>query len=124
MTTRFWISGLTLASGIALCTATPAVAAGGAGGTVAQTEKKPAKAAQHAKKHAWKNEKQVREHLAKHIKFPATKADLLKACNDYSDSSPEDKKWVMENLPEGSYASPDDVLKALGMPVATAPATP
>lgn len=49
-----------------------------------------------------------------HVDYPASKEDLVKACNNMSDVSNEDKKWFMESLPEGSYNSPDEVKEALG----------
>lgn len=54
------------------------------------------------------------DHLKTHLKYPATKADLVAACNNLSDFSEEDKKEFMEKLPEGTYNSADDVIKALG----------
>jgi hypothetical protein len=54
------------------------------------------------------------EHLKGHIgKWPATKAELVAACNGLSDFTPEDKKEFEMNLPEGTYNTPEDVSKAL-----------
>ena len=113
MTTRDLFAALAFASSISL--AAPALAGPGKGVTQG-AESKPKKGAKKAKKHAaWKNEKAVREHLAKHIKYPATKADILKACNDFSDVTGEDKSSFEAALPEGTYKSADEVVKALSM---------
>lgn len=61
-----------------------------------------------------KDIKNAMDHLKAHIDYPATKEDLLKACNELSDFSAEDKKWFIENLPEGTYRSADEVAEALG----------
>ncbi len=56
----------------------------------------------------------VKEHLKSHIgKYPATKAELLAACAETPEFTASEKQWFSENLPEGSYASADDVVKAL-----------
>lgn len=55
------------------------------------------------------------DHLNTHQKYPATKADLVAACNDLSDFSEEDKKEFTEKLPEGTYNSAEEVTKALGL---------
>ncbi|MBI2315148.1 hypothetical protein HYU93_03805 [Candidatus Daviesbacteria bacterium] len=54
-------------------------------------------------------------HLREHQKYPASKADLVKECNNLSDFSGADKRWFMENLPEGAYNSADEVIGALGL---------
>ena len=55
------------------------------------------------------------DHLKTHQKYPATKADLVAACNDLSDFSEEDKKEFTEKLPESTYNSAEEVTKALGL---------
>ena len=54
-------------------------------------------------------------HLKSHQTYPATKVELVAACNGLSDFSEEDKKSFAEKLPEGTYNSAEDVMKALGM---------
>lgn len=54
-------------------------------------------------------------HLEDHVTYPATKDDLVKACNEMSDLSEEDKKWFEAKLPDGTYQSADEVKAALGM---------
>ncbi|MBI2011623.1 DUF2795 domain-containing protein [Candidatus Daviesbacteria bacterium] len=53
-------------------------------------------------------------HLKSHQNYPATKDQLVAECSNLSDFSEEDKKWFMQNLPEGTYSSADEVIKALG----------
>ena len=53
------------------------------------------------------------KHLREHQNYPATKADLAAACNNLSDFSDEDKKWFINNLPDKSYNSADEVIKSL-----------
>ena len=57
----------------------------------------------------------VKKHLMEHATYPATKTDLVAHCNNLSDFSDEDKKEFAEKLPEGTYNSADEVVKALGM---------
>ena len=54
------------------------------------------------------------DHIKSHTNYPASKQDLVQACNNMSDFSEEDKEWFASNLPEGQYSSSDDVMKALG----------
>lgn len=55
------------------------------------------------------------DHLMEHQSYPATKAELVKECNELSDFSPADKEWFMNNLPEGIYNSAEDVISTLGL---------
>ena len=57
----------------------------------------------------------VKTHLLGHATYPATKADLVAHCNNLSDFSAEDKTEFASKLPEGTYNSADEVIKALGM---------
>ena len=59
----------------------------------------------------------AKDHLRTHQKYPATKAELVAECNSLSDYSAEDKKEFMDKLPEGTYNSTDEVMKALGWPM-------
>ncbi len=53
------------------------------------------------------------EHLKHHIDYPASKAELVAACNNMSDVSSADRSWFSTAIPEGKYKNPEDVLKAL-----------
>ncbi|HXU06406.1 MAG TPA: hypothetical protein VN903_35865 [Polyangia bacterium] len=57
--------------------------------------------------------KKVTQHLKEHQKYPATRAELLAACNDLMDFSAGEKRWFADRLPEGTYKSAADVLKAI-----------
>jgi hypothetical protein len=61
------------------------------------------------------DEKSFMAHLNEHNKWPATKADLVAACNNLSDVNEKDKAWFIAKLPEGTYKSAGEVKKALGL---------
>jgi hypothetical protein len=52
-------------------------------------------------------------HAKKHVSYPATKKDLVEACNNASDVPIEDRKWFTSNLPEKTYNSASEVVEAL-----------
>lgn len=58
--------------------------------------------------------KEVMNHVGNDVAYPASKDDLVKACNNMSDVSEGGKKWFMENLPSGTYGSADEVKQVLG----------
>jgi hypothetical protein len=80
--------------------AAPAFATEPAGTTTSEKAMKP----------NWKN---ITEHLNKHQKYPATKAQLVAECQNLSDFSATDKQWFAATLPEGTYNSADEVVAAL-----------
>jgi hypothetical protein len=55
----------------------------------------------------------AKKHLAEHVKYPATRAEILAACAQTPEFSAGEKQWFSDNLPDGSYASADDVAAAL-----------
>lgn len=55
------------------------------------------------------------DHLRNHQSFPATKAQLVAECDNLSDFSEEDKNEFKSKLPDGTYNSADEVVKALGL---------
>jgi hypothetical protein len=57
--------------------------------------------------------KEVISHLKDHQTYPAKKEELVTECNNLSDFSAEDKKEFAEKLPDGSYNSAEEVIKAL-----------
>jgi len=61
------------------------------------------------------NAKGAIDHLRSHQTYPATKADLVAACNSLMDFSEADKAEFQANLPEGTYNSAEDVIGALGL---------
>ena len=52
-------------------------------------------------------------HIKSHAEYPATSHDLITTCNNFSDVPSEDKTWFESALPEGTYNSADDVVKAV-----------
>lgn len=61
-----------------------------------------------------KTKRLVKEHVKKHINYPTTKDALIKACNDMSDFSKDQKTWFEKTLPSGNYRNANEVLKGLG----------
>jgi len=57
----------------------------------------------------------VKGHLKNHVKYPATKAQLLESCNKLADVAPADRQLFAKKLPEGTYKTSDDVIKAIGL---------
>ena len=57
--------------------------------------------------------KKVAAHLRAHVKYPATRQQVLDACAQTDEFNAAEKAWAAAALPEGSYASADEVLKAL-----------
>ena len=55
----------------------------------------------------------VKSHFAAHVTYPAKRADVLAACADTPEFTAAEKEWLASNLPEGTYASADDVARAL-----------
>ncbi len=81
--------------------------------TAAATEKVPAGLSkEEAKK--WREHMLVKTHLTKHVKYPATRAELLNTCKGMREVKASDKKWVEETLPEKTYNSAEEVEEALG----------
>jgi hypothetical protein len=52
-------------------------------------------------------------HLKNHVKYPASRAQVVAACNNMSDMHATNASWLENNLPEGNYNSPHEVLGAL-----------
>lgn len=55
---------------------------------------------------------EMMDHL-KHVDYPASKEDLVKACENMSDVPETDKKWFMDNLPDRTYKNAREVEDAL-----------
>lgn len=53
------------------------------------------------------------EHAKNHVKYPATKKQLMEACNNFSDIPAADRDWFNKNLPDGKYKEANEVFKAL-----------
>ena len=48
----------------------------------------------------------AREHLAKHVNYPATRAEILAACAQTPEFTASEKQWLADNLPEGNSRTP------------------
>lgn len=56
----------------------------------------------------------AKTHLREHVTYPATKQDIVTACNNMSDHTEADKQEVREKLPDQTYSSAGEVIQALG----------
>ena len=59
------------------------------------------------------NTKGTVDHIKKHQEYPATKKELVAACNNLYDFSKEDKEWYTSHLSDKTYNSAEEVLEAL-----------
>ena len=58
------------------------------------------------------NEEAIK-HLKEHVTYPATKDEIMAGCNALTGHVPTDEiNWVAK-LPEGTYQSAEEALKAL-----------
>jgi hypothetical protein len=55
----------------------------------------------------------TRKHMREHVQYPATRAQILAACAQTPEFTASEKQWLSEKLPDGSYASADEVIAAL-----------
>ncbi len=104
------LGGLTLA--LAVVFTAPAVA---------QKTDKPAKSERPSKEEAQKltDHTKLRNAITKKVKYPASKADVV-ASLAKARIKTDDAKWVSETLPDRSFDTSDDVVKALGWEVTPA----
>ena len=56
----------------------------------------------------------LKSHLAQHVEYPATRAQILAACAETPEFSAAEKRWLSEHLADGTYASATDAIAALG----------
>jgi len=119
MKTKMGLWGVGLAGLLAFAVATPAVAgkrparstesAEATGDTQNLSKEDQAKLREHIK---------LRNRIMKGVKYPASKEDIVRASNkSWSDIKADDKKWFQETLPDKTFNSSDEVMKALGWPV-------
>ncbi len=52
-------------------------------------------------------------HMKNHVTYPANKSQVIAACNNMSHLNVANRDWIANNLPEGSYKGPSDILNAL-----------
>jgi len=55
----------------------------------------------------------IMTHVREHTKYPSTKSELIAACGDMSDVPKTDKEWIEQNLPDRTYSTADEVIRAL-----------
>ncbi len=53
------------------------------------------------------------DHFRKDIVYPASKKEIVEACNQMSDVSAEDKEWFEKNMPEWSFRNADLVIQTI-----------
>lgn len=53
------------------------------------------------------------ERHIQHLSYPSTKSEIVAACNKMAEMPEADRKWIADNLPEGRYERPEDVIRAL-----------
>ncbi len=53
------------------------------------------------------------EHIKRHINYPASKNQVIQACNNMMDVPSADKEFVTKSLPEQTFKGPEDVVRAL-----------
>jgi hypothetical protein len=53
------------------------------------------------------------KHFQNHVKYPASRDEILVACAKTPEFTADEKKWLSDNMPSGTYASADDVVNAL-----------
>ena len=55
-------------------------------------------------------------HVGEHVEsYPATCNDLVMACNNLHEFTSSEKEWFSKALPHGTFASSDEVRKAIGI---------
>jgi len=55
------------------------------------------------------------KHVREHAKYPSTKSELIAQCAGMSDVPKVDKEWIEQNLPDRTYNTADEVIRALGL---------
>ena len=58
---------------------------------------------------------ELMKHLKDHINYPATKQDIMEACNMMEHVDEKDREWLEKNLPDKEYKSAEEVMAAVGM---------
>jgi hypothetical protein len=61
------------------------------------------------------DKKELMTHLQSHIMYPASKQTIVEMCNNMAHVPASTRMWVEKDLPERTYKSADEVVKALGM---------
>jgi len=56
----------------------------------------------------------IERHI-QHLKYPIPKSELVAACAQMSDMPAVDREWLERNLPDRTYESADEVIRALSL---------
>lgn len=64
-------------------------------------------------KTAWVDSEGLKHHLADHVKYPASREQLIESCNNMADVPAADKELFSKTLPAGTYKSAQEVMTAL-----------
>ena len=59
------------------------------------------------------NLKAALEHAKNHVEYPATKKQLVEACNNMSDMPKAEREWFAKNLPDKTYKNGKEVFNTL-----------
>jgi len=59
--------------------------------------------------------KNTLEHVKQHVTYPTTKNELVAACNKMYDVPEREREWFKRVLPDRTYRSSDEVIRALGL---------
>ena len=59
--------------------------------------------------------RELTSHIRDHISYPTTKKALVEACSNMAHVPKASRDWAADKLPDRTYASAAEVLKALGM---------
>lgn len=60
--------------------------------------------------------KELMMHLREHMQYPASKAQIIEACNYMGHVPKATVEWFDKTLPDRTYNSADDVIHAVGLP--------
>ncbi len=52
-------------------------------------------------------------HLKSHVPYPATRAQVIAACNNNQHAERSDAEWIAKALPEGTFRNANEVISAL-----------
>lgn len=55
----------------------------------------------------------VLKHLKNDITYPASKDDIMTACNNFKEIPTSERDWFDKTLPDREYKTPEEVLNAL-----------
>ncbi len=57
--------------------------------------------------------KDALNHIKNDVSYPASKADIMRACSGFSEVSQDDRDWFELNIPDRTFETPEEVIIAL-----------